>query len=200
MAWTQDTLKPIMEAKVDYDSDEDLEEKNTRVKTSASGSLIRNRPKRSSESVPATDFLEDLANALHAETLELSIDYLRMHRFCWILLRQVNDACKPQLLEMVGAGYLEKENQLPFVVGYIFMAATNTSQIANLLRQRRAGFEVSSRLLMTAAEVIECMIDNGVGEIENRFLAHRMGLAEIQFRGHEDADADDEAQSQSRAL
>ena len=173
VTWTRDTLKPIMEAKVDHDSDEDLEEKKTRVKTSASGSLIR-KPKRSSESVPATDFLEDLASALHAETLELSIDYLRMHRFCWILLREVNDACKPQLLEMVGAGYLEKENQLPFVIGYIFMAATNTSRIANLLRPRRAGFEISSRLLMTAATVLEAMIDNLVLHSPHSNHANRM--------------------------
>ncbi|KAM0797735.1 hypothetical protein BDR22DRAFT_431292 [Usnea florida] len=199
VTWTQDTLKPIMEAKVDYDSDEDLKENNTRVKTSASGSLIR-KPKRSGESIPTTDFLEDLANGLHAETLELSIDYLRVHRFCWMLLRQVNDACKPQLLKMVGAGYLEKENQLPFVVGYIFMAATNTNEIANLLRPRRPGFEISSRLLMTAATALECMIDNGAGEIESKIIAYRMGTAEIDFREYEIAEADDGAQSQSRAL
>ena len=200
VTWTPDTIKPIMEAKVDYDSDdEDLEEKTTIVKISASGSLIR-KPKRSSESIPATDFLEDLANALQAETVELSIDYLRVHRFCWMLLRQVNDACKPQLLEMIGAGYLEKENQLPFVVGYIFMAATHTSQVANLLRSRRAGFEISSRLLVTAATVLECMIDNGAGEIESRIIAYRIGAAEIDFRELENVDADDGARSQSRAL
>ena len=193
VTWTPDTIKPIIEAKAYEDSDDENSEKiSSKIKIAVSSSLIR-KPKRSSECIRTTDFLEDLANVLDAETFELSIDYLRVHQFCWKLLRKVNDACKPQLLEMVGAGYLEKENQLPFVVGYIFMAATHTSQVANLLRAKRAGFEVSSRLLVTAAIVLEGMIDNGAGEIESRIIAHRIGAAEIEFHELEKVDADDGA-------
>ena len=175
VTWTLDSIKPIIEAKMENDSDnEDSEKTPTKVKTAASGSLIR-KPKRNRKSIPTTDFLEDLANALHAETVELSFDYLRMHRSCWMLLRLVNDECKPQLLEMFGAGYLEKENQLPFTVGYIFMAATQTSQVANLLLPRRAGVEFSSRLLATAAGVINGMIESGAGEMESKCIARWIG-------------------------
>lgn len=179
--WTTESIKPILEAKMEADSDdEDSEQNSTKVKTAASGSLIR-RPKRKSGSIPTTDFLQDLAHALHAETLELSIDYLRLHRCCWMLLRKVNDTCKSRLLEMIGAGYLEKESQLPFVVGYIFMVATETNGIANLLLPKRPGVQVSSRLLAQAAEALEGMVDSGAGEIECKFIAQRPGVGEINF-------------------
>lgn len=52
---------------------------------------------------------------------------------------------------MYGGGYLEKESQLPFIVGYIFMAATTTSALANLFLPKLNG-EVTSRLLGIAEE------------------------------------------------
>ena len=182
VTWTTESMQPIIDAKMEDDSDsEDSRRKgSSKVKTAVSGSLIR-RPKRISKTVPTIDFLRDLAHALHAETLELSVDYLRLHRSCWMLLRQVNDACKPQLLDKIGAGYLEKESQLPFVVGYILMVATQTNGVANLLLPRRPGVQVSSRLLGQAAEALEDMINSGVGELEIRFLAQRSGIAEIDF-------------------
>lgn len=189
VTWTNESMRPIIEAKMEDDSDrEDSEKKrSSKVKTAVTGSLIR-RPKRISKTIPAVDFLRDLAHALHAETLELSVDYLRLHRSCWILLRKVNEACKPQLLEKIGAGYLEKESQLPFVVGYIFMVATQTNGVANLLLPKRPGVQVSSRLLGQAAEALEDMINSGVGEIEIKFLAQRSGITEIHFGELDDVD------------
>ena len=191
VTWTRESIKPIVQAKMEDDGGEEAPGKrSTKVKTAVSGSLIR-RSKKTGASIPTTDFLEDLANALHAETLELSVDYLRIHRFCWMLLRQINDACKPRLLEMFSAGYLEKESQLPFVVGYIFMAATTTNGVANLLLPRRNGVQVSSRLLMTAAEIIKGMIESGAGEIECKIIAKRAGVGEIDFGELDSLDADD---------
>ncbi len=146
VAWTKETMKPIIEAKLDDDSDDDEGEKvglpceisslctglvgittarplilivlrnmqllirvsyqkSKKVKQSPSGALLR-KPRRSGSSIPTTDFLLDLANALHAEIIESNVDYLRLHRFCWMLLRSVNEACKPRLLETYGGGYL----------------------------------------------------------------------------------------------
>ncbi|MCJ1470221.1 hypothetical protein MMC07_008866 [Pseudocyphellaria aurata] len=184
VAWTRESIQRIIDAKVDDDSedsesdsshpninaaDKKTDKKTRKVKRSATGSLI-NKPKGDQRSTTTLDFLEDLANALQAESLELSVDYLRMHRFCWMLLRSVNDACRPKLLEIYGGGYLEKENQLPFVVGYIFMTATQTSRVANLLLPKRGDFEISSRLLAKAAKQIEDMIDTGAGAIEIKVL------------------------------
>ena len=193
VTWTTESMRPIIEAKMEDDSDSEdaVMKKSPRVKTAISGSLIR-RPKRMSKTIPTIDFLRDLAHALHAETLELSVDYLRLHRFCWMLLRNVNEMCKPQLLEKIGAGYLEKENQLPFVVGYIFMVATQTNGVANLLLPRRPGVQVSSRLLGQAAGALKNMIDSGVGEIEIKFLAQRSGIAEIDFGELDNVDVRDQ--------
>lgn len=188
VSWTKETMRPIIEAKFDNDSDEDESEgtvpatnraKSRKTKQSSSGSLLR-KPKRNGTSMETTDFLLHIANALHAETVELNLDYLRIHRSCWRLLRAVNDTCKPRLLRTYGAGYLEREDQLPFVVGYIFMAATTTSQIAGLLIPRRAGVEVSSQLLMTAAEAVADMIETGAGAVETKMLEQQMG-AELDF-------------------
>ena len=98
-----------------------------------------------------------------------------------MLLRKVNEACKPRLLEMIGAGYLQEEYQLPFVVGYIFMVATPTNGVANLFLPRRPGVQVSSRLLGQAAEALEDMVNSGVGEIEIKFIGQRSGIGEIDF-------------------
>ena len=189
VSWTLESIKPIIDAKMEEASDDEgPEKKSTKVKTAASGSLIR-RPMRRIASLPTTDFLEDLANALHTETLELSVDYLRLHRFCWMLLRNINDTCKPQLLKIYGSGYLEKENQLPFVVGYIFMAATQTNGVANLLLPKRAGVQVSSGLLATAAGALKEMIESGAGEIESKFIAQRLGVPQIDFGDPDNMDA-----------
>ncbi|KAM5453518.1 hypothetical protein MaudCBS49596_002721 [Microsporum audouinii] len=100
------------------------------------------------------DLLKRLRNALQAESLELSLPYLEFHRICWSILRKINEWCKPALQEMFGVGYLERENQLPFVVGYIFMAATNTKKLSGLLGVRKSD-EVTSKLLLAAATVID---------------------------------------------
>lgn len=182
VSWTSETMKQIIEAKMFDDDDQTEDEaskmemttskvtdaskskrKKSKVKTARSGSLLK-RPKREAGSIPTNDFLSDLANSLHAECLEMSMDYLLLHRICWHLLRQINDACKPKLLEIYGGGYLEEEHQLPFVVGYIFMAATLT--MTNVLIPRRAGVHISTGLLASAANVIDNMIDYGEGDVE----------------------------------
>ena len=200
VSWTSESMKAIIEAKFDDDSDEESTEKDGKLqpkadgssrksqkaKQSATGALLK-RPKRDRKSVPTVDFLEDLANALHAEALELTFDYLRLHRFCWILLRQVNDTCKPKLLEMYGPGYLPKECDLPWMVGYIFMTATNTSRIADVLLPRRGTGKVSSQLLALAAEQIKGMVDGGAGAIQLKVLQEFLGYG-IEMEGLDDAD------------
>ena len=181
VSWTLDSIKPIIESKTEEDSDdEDSKKDSTKVKTAASGALLR-KSKRVNQSIEMTDFLEDLVGALHAEQLELNVDYLRVHRFCWRLLGQVHEDCIPHLLETYGAGCLETESQLPFVVGHIFMAATQTSQVANVLTPRRAGVQVSSRLLTTAARAIMGMIESGAGELECALITRRLANTEIDF-------------------
>ncbi|KAL8788682.1 MAG: hypothetical protein Q9195_007183 [Heterodermia aff. obscurata] len=194
VSWTPEIIKPIIEAKLDDSDHEDADDDETgsraskpasaqKKKPSSSGALLR-KPKQQAHSLPTNEFLLDIANSLHAECLEMSIDYLGMHLCCWKLLRQVNEVCKPRLLQTYGAGYLEKENQLPFVVGYIFMAATATSQIANVLVPRREGVEVSSRLLQTSAEPLKELIESARGDSVTRGMEDVVGFR-IDFSGLE---------------
>ncbi|KAL8963152.1 MAG: hypothetical protein Q9183_005050 [Haloplaca sp. 2 TL-2023] len=174
VAFTRESIQPIFDSKLDDDEDDETDQETSarkgkenvpsKVKQATSGALLR-KPKSDgdSDTIGTLDFLNDMANALHAEQLEVSIDYLMFHRICWRLLRQVNEACKPKLLEMYGGGYLEMENQLPFTVGYIFMAATTTSRVANLLVPRRTE-EVTSRLLALAGSVMEELASESLGQ------------------------------------
>ncbi|KAL9003821.1 MAG: hypothetical protein Q9188_003322 [Gyalolechia gomerana] len=180
VAFTSESIKPIIESKLDDDDDErgaastsDAQRATTiraarKTKIAKSGSLLRKR-KRNPSSIQALDFLEDITKALHAEGFELSLDYLQMHRTCWRLLRHVNEKCKPKLLEMYGGGYLDKEHQLPFVVGYIFMAATKTSVLANHLLPKLTG-EVTSRLLVTAGEATAEFFHQGGDDTQAKAL------------------------------
>ena len=174
VAFTRESIQPIFDSKLDDDKDDetdegiskgkDKEDVPIKVKQATSGTLLR-KPKSDSngDTIGTLDFLNDMANALHAEQLEISIDYLMFHRICWRLLRQVNETCKPKLLEMYGGEYLEKENQLPFAVGYIFMAATTTSCVADLLVPRRTE-QVTSRLLALAGGVMEELATEPLGQ------------------------------------
>ena len=196
VSWTPEMLKPIIEAKLDDSDSDDSDDAETvskcskpakaKKKTASSGALLR-KPKQSSHSLPTNEFLQDIANCFHAECVEMSIDYLRMHLCCWKMLRKVNEVCKPRLLTTYGGGYLEREDQLPFVVGYIFMAATATSKIANVLVARREGVEVSSRLLQTSAEPLNELIASGAGDSVTRGMEDVVGFR-IDFSGLESND------------
>ncbi|KAB8222410.1 hypothetical protein BDV33DRAFT_201398 [Aspergillus novoparasiticus] len=114
------------------------------------------------------ELLEHLRNALQEETLELSFPYLALHRMCWLLLRRIDERCRQHLQRMFGFEYIEHENQLPFVVGYILMAATETRQVGNLLKPRNSD-QATSRSLDEAAFVMEGYIEYG-GNFSCRLL------------------------------
>lgn len=120
-----------------------------------------------------------LRATLHAEIMELSFDYLLLHRFCWRLLRAVKDKCRNWLIAMYGPEYIEKENQLPFVVGYILMTATNTQRLGELMKVKKTD-EVTSKVMMDAAEALQCMLDTDAGKMVMIILNRVFGV-EIQI-------------------
>ncbi|KAI1115971.1 hypothetical protein F5Y14DRAFT_408804 [Nemania sp. NC0429] len=69
------------------------------------------------------ELIHSLILALNNESLEFAFPLLTMHRSCWRLLRAVKQQCDPVLRELFTPAYLERESELPFVVGWIFMAA-----------------------------------------------------------------------------
>ncbi|KAF2146868.1 uncharacterized protein K452DRAFT_242024, partial [Aplosporella prunicola CBS 121167] len=98
-----------------------------------------------------TELLEALCNTLQGERIELAFDYFRMHRMCWMLLRCIKDACAEKLRRLYGPEYIENETQLPFVMGYIFMAAARDKNIWEKFLKSAEPAVVTSELLELAA-------------------------------------------------
>lgn len=108
------------------------------------------------------ELLQALRNSLGAEALEFSFDYLKMHKICWTLLRAVEQQCRPRLTNMFGPMYIEQEYQLPYVVSYVFMAATDTDKV-NMAIAKKKEKSVTSALLVEAAGALDEHIRDGVG-------------------------------------
>ncbi|TEA17734.1 hypothetical protein C8034_v010026 [Colletotrichum sidae] len=91
--------------------------------------------------------VRSLALALQSESLEFAYPYLLLHRWCWQLLRAIKERCDPLLREIFTAAYMEKETELPFVVGYILLANSGVEA------QRK-----DDRLMKAAAEAINSFL------------------------------------------
>ncbi|KAF1943592.1 hypothetical protein EJ02DRAFT_343053, partial [Clathrospora elynae] len=143
-------------------------------------------PKKSSiNHLPVAKLLGLLRDLLHAETIEISYDYLRLHRQCWRLLRLVKQYCHGDLLKMFGPGYIEKESQLPFVVGYVLMSATSSQQVGDMLRARLPGVAITDKVLADAKVVVMGMIAEGAGAlIVEHILPKALGV-QIHFEFEE---------------
>ncbi|KAE8354727.1 hypothetical protein BDV28DRAFT_130402 [Aspergillus coremiiformis] len=133
------------------------------------------------------ELLQRLRNAVQGEALELAFPYLSLHRMCWLLLRRINEECHQNLRDLFGFRYLEKENQLPFVVGYIFMAASGTKKLGNLLSPQNSD-QVTSKLLLQAASVLESYIAN-CGRVACGLLGEQ-NIMVVEETDDEDGDAE----------
>ncbi|KZF22043.1 hypothetical protein L228DRAFT_239065 [Xylona heveae TC161] len=125
-----------------------------------------------------TELLEHLRNALVGETLELNFDHLFLHRLCWTLLRSINESCREQLQAIYGSGYLGVESQLPFIVGYIFMAATNTKKLGELLVHKKSDVVTSKLLVAAAARMDGYIAQIGTAVIKFMELGYRMRVVD----------------------
>lgn len=103
------------------------------------------RPKKKGKADPVAspgDLVRSLAWALQAETMELAFPFLHFHRHCWEFLRAYRVECDPELRKL-SPDYLERENQLPYVVYYALMFACEHDMSllqkgAQLIRSRSA--------------------------------------------------------------
>ncbi|EXJ91614.1 hypothetical protein A1O3_00162 [Capronia epimyces CBS 606.96] len=170
-----------LEVDADNDSDEERNREEERVpvtlerqsKPSSNSHLKKKWETRHQLSV--VQLLRTLRSSLQVEIIEFSFDYFSMHRNCWRLLRNVKEATKDRMRQIFGSDYLDKESQLPSVVGYIFMYMAQDDKLAKQLGLKAPGgrFRTASReLLETAAEAIDIMIAAKAGG----FVAARMEL------------------------
>lgn len=119
-----------------------------------------------SGTIPLEQLIEPLVLALNAETLEYVYPYLSMHRWCWRLLRAVKGECDTVLRQIYTPAYLERESQLPWVVGWIFMAASGLE-----------GGVSDRRPLQKAAEAMNVFFHSGVSAmICKRVLGEQFGM------------------------
>jgi hypothetical protein len=88
--------------------------------------------------------------------MHLTFDYFRLHRFCWTLLRTVAEACSSSLRQLFGPDYIERENQLPFVMGYLFMCAFSADKLG-----KEQGVGARSKVFGEAAEAMQGLIASG---------------------------------------
>lgn len=121
--------------------------------------------KDSLRQLTTVDLLGKLCDALQGEVLELGFDYLRFHRFCWGLLRLIKEGCDDQLREIYGPNYLERQSQLPFVVGYIFMAAVNAENFMTRVFKVKRRNIVTYAPLQKAAAYLDQVVTHGAGSI-----------------------------------
>ncbi|KAK7959077.1 uncharacterized protein PG986_003931 [Apiospora aurea] len=111
--------------------------------------------------------IKPLMMALHAETLEFAFPYLHFHRWCWRLLRAVKETADGLLRQLYTPNYLERENQLPWVVGWIFMAASGLE----------GGGVSDRRPLQLAAEALNAMMDTGAGSfLIDKVMGDELGI------------------------
>ncbi|KAK8097028.1 hypothetical protein PG999_012972 [Apiospora kogelbergensis] len=110
--------------------------------------------------------IKPLVMALHAETLEFAFPYLHFHRWCWKLLRAVKESTDGLLRQLYTPDYLERENQLPWVVGWIFISASGLN-----------GGVSDRRLLQKAAEALNRMLEQGTGSfLIDQVLGDALGI------------------------
>lgn len=154
----------------------DGENKDTLVMTSDKADQKRWKAERR---LSTTQLLRNLRNALQAESLEFTFNYFMMHRSCWRLLRAVDERCKGLLIKMYGPQYIDEENQLPSMVGYILMAAARTKKLGDKLFKKKSDL-VTSVLLEKAAEAIDEMIGSGAGPFTSMMLQKEYGMG-VEF-------------------
>ena len=115
--------------------------------------------------VQPIQLLNALLNAVQSEMLELTYDHFRLHDSCWNLLNLTKNMLDADLREIYDFHYQEKEPHFPLIVGYIFIAATQNSKLANLLAPRKKDI-ASRRLLVKAADALNNMLASKCGGTE----------------------------------
>ncbi|KAK0386743.1 hypothetical protein NLU13_6579 [Sarocladium strictum] len=133
------------------DDPKELREKD-RLREKRAKARDAGKDKAAAELIPEK-LIESLTLALNSESLEMAFPWLLMHRWCWKLLGAVRDHCDSALRERYTFAYMEKECELPWVVGYILMAASGIQGPPDL------------KLLQLAGEACQEMISSGSGRI-----------------------------------
>lgn len=104
-------------------------------------------------------------NMVH-ESFAFNVDYFSLHIRSFKLLRTIVAEMDSIFLEYCGPGYLEKESQLPFMVGMIFRISFGTTKaMEDFLPRLRRGNETFSGALDQASKIVQRFIKKE-GQVE----------------------------------
>ena len=118
---------------------------------------VKNRWEKSHQLSPL-QLLTALQVALAADFAELTYDYFGMHTKCMNLLRQLRSENHDKLVQYCGPDYLEREDQISTVAGYIIMIAVRTEKAGETLTGQSTG----SHMLVKAGRILGDFIGNQV--------------------------------------
>ena len=125
---------------------------------------VKNRWEKSHQLSPL-QLLTALQVALAADYAELTYDYFGMHTKCMNLLRQLRSENHDRLVQYCGPDYLEREDQISTVAGYIIMIAVRTEKAGETLTGQSTG----SHMLVKAGRIMgdfigtQASVDQGLG-------------------------------------
>lgn len=125
---------------------------------------------------------------LHAEIIEIAFDHLRLHRQCWRLLRAAKDHCRDDLIRIFGPDYIQKESELPFVVGYVLMTVPRSQELGELLKAKQPGVQVTSKVLGGARYVFESMVESRAGGVIVEQILPRALDLHVDFEFEEESE------------
>ena len=107
--------------------------------------------------------LEQLFAAVSRETAALGFDYFGLHRRCWQLLRRLRPDLDADFRRRIGGqSYVERESQLPHIVGYCLMIGAGGHRSAAEPRPPPS----TAPLLVKAARTIDGFLAAGMGSLE----------------------------------
>ncbi|KAG6011990.1 hypothetical protein E4U43_007999 [Claviceps pusilla] len=156
------------------------QQQNSQQQSSRKGS---GKTKHDGPRLRVEQLIEQLVLSLNAEMLEFSFPYMHMHRECWQVLRAVRKSCDAILRELYTPAYMERESELPFVVGWILMASSGLEDGV-----------VDLRPLRRAAEALHEVLGTGAGDIILRQDLHeKLGIPVMfAFEGEDEGKDEDE--------
>ncbi|KAG6120723.1 hypothetical protein E4U14_003230 [Claviceps sp. LM454 group G7] len=124
--------------------------------------------------------IEKLTVFFNAETIEFAFPYMHMHRECWKMLHVVRKACDPILRQIFTPAYMQRETELPFVVGWILMAASGHDGVVDL------------RPMLTAAKALNEALAKGAGDVIRKEMGEKLGMPVMDMPVDSESDDDDD--------
>ena len=130
--------------------------------TDTEAHAVKKRWEKSHQLSPL-QLLTALQIALAGEFPELTYDYFGMHIKCLNLLRQLRSENHDKLLQYCGPDYLEREDQISTVAGYIIMISVRTEMVGEALTSQSTASHMLVKAGRIMGDFIQASVNQGLG-------------------------------------